>query len=343
MSRGGRLPNPIRAAGNAARRIHDTSVAVEAMRRELAELRSQLDAATDRLDRAQAGVDDGLRRTTDLLHAADGDASARHAQVVEILHLLRDDEPANRERLWTLRSTPEYELAFEEPEPLVSFCIATYASTRTLLERALPSVLAQTYERIEVVIVGDAAAPEVGDAVRKIGDPRVRYANMSMRGPYPEDPAARWHVAGGPPLNEAMRLARGRWIAGMDDDDEATPDRVELLLGAARARRLELSYGRLEMRSPSGAVRHLGTFPPAWGEIGIQSTLVHAGLRFVAPELSDALFGLPGDWSRIRRMMRMGVRMGMIDDVVVRYYPNREWADESQSASGTVSPGGAEA
>jgi hypothetical protein len=54
---------------------------------------------------------------------------------------------------------------------------------------------------------------------------------------------------------------------------------------------------------------------------------MHAGLRFVGAELGDALFDVPGDWSRIRRMMRIGVRMGMIDDVVVHYYPNQEWSD----------------
>lgn len=248
-----------------------------------------------------------------------------HAETLEILRLVHDDEPANRQRLWRVRETPGYAQAFEEPEPLVSVCIATYTNTALLLERALPSVLSQTYERIEVVIVGDAAAPEVGRAVEAVGDPRVRYANLTLRGPYPEEPQALWGVAGGPPSNEAMRLARGRWIASMDDDDESTPDRVELLLRAARERQLEFCYGQIEAHLPDGGTVTPCDFPPAPQKTGLQGSLMHTDMRFICAELGDALFGITGDWSRIRRMMRIGVRMGMIDDVVLHYYPNLLW------------------
>jgi hypothetical protein len=302
-------------------------VGIERVLGELAQLRAQLAAVVDQLDRDHAASDRALSSVTAALEAEIGAAATRDARARETLQLLRDDEPGNRRRLWELRGTPEYTLAYEEPEPLVSFCIATYDNTEMLLGRALPSILNQTYERIEVVVVGDAAAPGVQTALASIGDPRVRYENMTVRGPYPDDPVARWHVAGALPVNEALQLARGRWIAGMDDDDEATPDRVERLLAAARERRLELCYGRLEVRVPQTEPRYLGSFPPTWGQIGMQSSLMHAGLRFVGAELGDALFDVPGDWSRIRRMMRIGVRMGMIDDVVVHYYPNQEWSD----------------
>ena len=52
---------------------------------------------------------------------------------------------------------------------------------------------------------------------------------------------------------------------------------------------------------------------------------MHAGLAFIASELGDALFGLVGDWARVRRMLRVGVRIGMIEDFVLDYYPNRRW------------------
>lgn len=247
-----------------------------------------------------------------------------HADTRALLHVLRDDEPANRQRLWRIRETAEYALAFEEPEPLVSVCIATYTNTEMLLERALPSVLGQSYERIEVVIVGDGAAPEVEAAVKTVRDPRVRYANMTMRGPYPEAREQLWRVAGGPPSNEALRLARGRWIASMDDDDESAPDRVEVLLRGAREHGLEFCYGLIERCAPD-ATTLLGQFPPAFANVGLQASLMHTDLRYICAELSDAEFGETGDWSRIRRMMRLGVRMGMIDQVVLRYYPASLW------------------
>ena len=112
------------------------------------------------------------------------------------------------------------------------------------MERALPSMLAQTYERIEIVIVGDAAAPEIERAVKSVGDPRVRFVNQTYRGPYDEAGERLWYVAGGPPSNEALRVARGRWIASMDDDDVCRPERVEMLLKAVREHELEFGYGR---------------------------------------------------------------------------------------------------
>lgn len=259
------------------------------------------------------------------VNALGNQVAAQHAETLEILQLLRDDEPATRQHLWGIRETEQYAQAFEEPEPLVSICIATYTNTKLLLERALPSVLAQSYERIEVVIVGDAADPEVARSIRRLADPRVRYSNMTVRGPYPESREALWRVAGGPPSNEAMRLARGRWIASMDDDDESTPDRVEVLLRAARERDLEFCYGQIEMHSPDGGSALVCEFPPGYAKTGLQGSLMHTDLRFVCAELGDALFSLTGDWSRIRRMLRIGIRMGMIDDVVLHYYPGLLW------------------
>lgn len=252
-------------------------------------------------------------------------AQERHAETLAILRLVHDDEPQNRQRLWRIRETDQYARAFEEPEPLVSVCIATYTNTEMLLERAIPSVLGQTYERIEVVIVGDGAAPEVERAVKSIRDPRVRYSNMTIRGPYPDATDELWRVAGGPPSNEAMRLARGRWIASMDDDDESTPNRVELLLRAARERDLEFCYGQIAQHHPGGETIFPCEFPPRYEKAGLQASIMHTDMRFICAELGDAVFRVVGDWSRIRRMMRIGVRMGMIDDVVLHYYPGQLW------------------
>ena len=320
-----RIPRPVRAARNAAQRLYDTALGVEQITGRLAVVSRQLETATARLDVLEAESRNDRQAVLDVLERDQADYRERQAHTLAVLQLLSDDEPANRQRLWRLRESAEYARAFEEPEPLVSFCIATYTNTKVLLERALPSLLCQTYERIEVVVVGDAASPEVERAVKSIGDPRVRYANMTFRGPYPDDSEQRWYVAGGPPVNEAMRLARGRWIAPMDDDDESAPGRAEVLLRAARERELEFAYGQLEVRAPDTTMQNICVFPPELGKIGLQCSLMHGGLRFICPELGDALFGLPGDWSRIRRMMRIGVRMGMIDDVVVHYYPNRLW------------------
>jgi glycosyltransferase involved in cell wall biosynthesis len=230
-----------------------------------------------------------------------------------------------RERLRLLRATPEYEEAFSAPDPLVTVAIPTYDGYRELVGRALPSVLAQTYRHIEVIVVGDAAPPETGRLIAELEDERITYVNLNRRGPYPEDDRQRWLVAGAPPYNEAVARARGLWLAAMDDDDALTPDHLERLLAAARRDRYEVCYGRLREVRPDGDHRLLGEFPPRLGQFGWQAAIYHAGLRFFEAETADALFGHPSDWGMCRRMLRAGVRFGMVEAPVVDYYPSQLW------------------
>jgi glycosyltransferase involved in cell wall biosynthesis len=209
---------------------------------------------------------------------------------------------------------------------LVSICIPTYTNTRGLMERAIPSALAQKHENIEVVVVGDTAPPETADAIERLGDPRVRFENLAIRGPYPDDPHRRWLVAGIPALNRSMDLAEGAWIAILNDDDAHRPNHVSSLLEGARAGRNEVVYGKLEQHAPDGSTEIRGVFPPETGRFGWQRAIQHAHIgRLFRYELAAALFDEPGDWHRARRMLRAGVRFAMVDAVVCDYYPTALW------------------
>lgn len=267
------------------------------------------------------------------------DAAATHAErAAGIARHIYDEEPLNRRRLNELRRGEEYELAFTEPDPLVSFLVPTYDSFRTLRDVALPSILGQTHSNLEVIVVGDCAPPETAEAIASLDDPRVTYLNRTIRGPYPEDPSRRWFVVGTPPVNDALALVTGRWIGVLGDDDALRPTHTEHLLAAARERRLEHCYGRQEVHFAAGDPIVLGEFPPTLGQWGLQAAIYHAGLRYFESELSDAIYEEPNDWSKCRRMMRAGVRIGMIDEVVVDKHERRrhsaaEWrAGEVPSA-----------
>jgi glycosyltransferase involved in cell wall biosynthesis len=241
----------------------------------------------------------------------------------DILQLVYDREPELRERLRRLRDEPAYERAFVDPEPLVSVVIATYDHCELLVGRAIPSVLAQSYGNIEVVVVGDAAPAETAHRVAELGDPRVRYQNLPVRGPYPPQPRDLWHVAGVPPRNAAVALARGLWIAPLDDDDAFRPEHVERLLERAQRGRHEVAYGVLQCLMNDGSEFPLGTFPPQFGHFGWQAAIFHAGLSFFEMELADWLFYSPADWSLCRRMVRAGVRFTMLDEIVTDHYESR--------------------
>lgn len=291
---------------------------VAELRQQVADLRAEISAQHD----AQiAQAQDLFNRTTVQLDAV----KASHTQLLAAARVAADDPSGARATLRALRSTPEYAAAYTDPDPLVSIVMPTYTNAEGLRERSVPSALAQTHANVEVVIVGDVAPPEVADAVASFDDPRVRFENLTQRGPYPEEPRDFWYTAGTYPINRAMELSRGQWIAVLNDDDAFRPDFVESLLAHARETRTEVAYGKLRHHEPDKDDWDLGAFPPQNHAFGWQMALQHGGLRAFEYELWAPVFDEPGDWNRAGRMLRAGVQFSMLDQVVADYWPSTLW------------------
>jgi hypothetical protein len=226
-------------------------------------------------------------------------------------------------QLATIRSEAEYDAAWEENEPLVSVRIGTYNRADVLCERALASVRAQTYEHWEVIVVGDALTDDTEERIQAIGDPRIRFFNLAVRGPYPADDFDRWLVAGTPPANAALREARGRWIAPLDDDDTWDDDHIEVLLERARQTRAEVVYGRLrtcDAASGTPLSHEIGSWPPAFTQFGFQAALLHGALRRFEYDMNAHWIEESGDWNLVRRLWDAGVRFGYLDRAVGTYF-----------------------
>lgn len=250
-------------------------------------------------------------------------------RVQPMLRAIVAEESENRRRLHAARAAADYEAAYLDPDPLVSVTLATHDRPRTLVERSLPSVLAQTHTNLEVLVVGDAAAPDVAEAVAALGDPRISYANLSQR--VTAHPDARRHqlVGSTMPRNEAARRARGRWLLHFDDDDHLRPDAVASLLELARQEHAEVAYGGFEEHYPGGRTSRAIAFPPTAGCFGWQGAIVHAGLRFFERELVAAHLESAGDMYLLERMLRAGVRFGGLDQIVWDYYASARWEASS--------------
>lgn len=221
-------------------------------------------------------------------------------------------------RLWLERVSTRG--LYREAEPLVSVLIPTFNRAALLTERALASVLRQTYQRFEVVIVGDACTDQTQSALKRVGDARVRFYNLPSRGPYPEDPYHCWLAAGSIPANKALTLARGSWVAWLDDDDEFSDDHIEVLLSACLRRKLEFAYGIMDMEVASNVWKPVGSYPPELGQICNASVLYGAHLRFFKYDVECWRHNEPNDWNLWKRMWGSGVRMGFLDHVVGRHF-----------------------
>jgi O-antigen biosynthesis protein len=216
----------------------------------------------------------------------------------------------------------------DDPEPLVTVVIPTYQRPDTI-ERSVESARAQTYERLEILVVGDHTDDRTAHILAAIGDARLRFVNLPHQGIYPAEPRLRRLVAGATPMNVGIDLAAGAWIAHCDDDDELVPDQVEVLLGDAKRRRLEMIYSRFQLieypapeAEPGTApeVHVVGSEPMRFGVVGRGTVLYSLGLRFMKYETECWRIRDPADWNLWKRMLLAGVRIGFNDAVTYRYH-----------------------
>jgi glycosyltransferase involved in cell wall biosynthesis len=110
--------------------------------------------------------------------------------------------------------------------PLVSVVLPTHNRSATL-PRAIRSVLDQTYEHLELVVVDDASDDGTAELVRAFDDDaRVQFLHLDTRG------------GPGRARNVGIRESAGELVAFQDSDDEWLPlkleRQVELLQSNAR-------------------------------------------------------------------------------------------------------------
>jgi hypothetical protein len=279
------------------------------------------------LDRRFGAVHDHLNELANRIERV-GEKTARHDSELErlsrrvdeellpALRLLAGNDPDNRRRLAEARQSPDYALAYQDAEPLVTVIVPTHASSTTLSERMLPSILSQTHRQLEVLVIGDGEPPAVS-----ADDSRVRSLAVTQRYAYP-DPQRHWLAASTLTRNEGYRLARGRWLFDVDDDDALPPDAIERLLSVCREQRFEAIQGQIREHRPDGTT---GLIEPQPLELPLKGALVHSHLRFFERDHVASAFGVPGDWFRGERMVRAGVRIGFVDDVTYEYFPSSLW------------------
>jgi len=101
-------------------------------------------------------------------------------------------------------------------KPLVSVVMLTYKRA-DIVPRAIDSILAQTFKDFEFIILNDGSPDNTDEVIEKYvkKDSRIRYyKNDQNRGiSYSR--------------NRAASLARGKYVAIMDDDDESLPERLQ--------------------------------------------------------------------------------------------------------------------
>lgn len=113
--------------------------------------------------------------------------------------------------------------------PLVSVIVPTY-NRPDMLEEAIASILAQTYTNFEIIVVNDCGR-DVGELVQSLN--RLNNITYVRHGSNRGLAAAR---------NSGIKLARGKYIAYLDDDDIFYPDHLGTLVGCLEQNEYQVAY-----------------------------------------------------------------------------------------------------
>ena len=169
-------------------------------------------------------------------------------------------------------------------ETVVSVVVPVRDAVATL-QGALNSVLEQTFMEFELILVDDGSTDGSAEVLRQVSerDPRVRVVS---------NPDSGLTTA----LNHGVSLARGRYIARQDADDQSMPDRFERQVAYLDRHQDVCAVGSATM-IVDGAGGVLGAFPMRFGVAAVRAGLRSAratpvhGAMMIRRESLDAIGG----------------------------------------------------
>jgi glycosyltransferase involved in cell wall biosynthesis len=98
--------------------------------------------------------------------------------------------------------------------PLISIVIPTYNHS-IYLKKALTSVINQTFENWEVIVVDNYSSDDTSKIINTYNDPRIKYIKNHNNGVIANS------------RNNGIKFAKGEWIAFLDSDDWWKPEKLK--------------------------------------------------------------------------------------------------------------------
>ncbi len=197
---------------------------------------------------------------------------------------------------------------------LVSVIIPAYNQGH-YLDKAVQSVLGQTYPDFEIIIVDDGSTDNTASIGCSYTVPYIHYVRQENQGLS----AAR---------NTGLRFAQGEFISYLDSDDLFLPDKLKLLMeafdthpefGFVAGQAIPIN----EAGAPIGKLYDSPIPEPAeelllGNPLHVGSVLVRRTWQDRAGEFDIALRSYE-DWDMWLRLVRLGCRMGWVDQPVSLY------------------------
>lgn len=114
-------------------------------------------------------------------------------------------------------------------EELVSIIMPSY-NTGNFIEETIDSVINQTYQNWELLIVDDCSTDNTEEIIKSIKDTRIKFFKNQI------------NSGAAISRNFALKKAKGRWIAFLDSDDLWLPEKLEKQIKFMRENEFYFSY-----------------------------------------------------------------------------------------------------
>lgn len=120
-------------------------------------------------------------------------------------------------------------MSLDTKKPLISVIIPAHNSAKTI-SVAVVSILSQTYDNLEVIVVNDNSTDNTEKIIRNIKntDQRLKYFLLPSDDPQRFNKRGRNINAGYMARNYGLEQAHGEWITFQDADDASLLNRIEV-------------------------------------------------------------------------------------------------------------------
>lgn len=202
--------------------------------------------------------------------------------------------------------------------PMISVIMTVYNAER-YLDESIKSILEQTYQDFEFIIINDGSTDRSLDILQRYKGKHknIILVNRDNRGLINS-------------LNEGLNLASGKYIARMDADDISLPERFYKQLVLMEEERLDICGGHYFLIDENSAINGMNLTPRSHDlcKLSLASMVPFAHpsvmIRNAFLRENNLLYGqskyiYAEDLDLWERMFSLGGRFGNVDDLIFKY------------------------
>ena len=200
----------------------------------------------------------------------------------------------------------------------ITVLMSVYNTPREQLKLAIESILNQTYTEFEFLIIGDGIKKEDIEFIKSYQDKRIKLEINNQ------------NIGLIKSLNKGIKIARGKYLARMDTDDIAYPDRLEKQIKFMKKHsEYAIVSGRADFFDESGIY---GT-SKIYGEIQKKDVFksnpcIHPTM-LINKNVIQEIGGYPNflrceDYAMIMQMLASGKRIYVLEDILLKYRMDKQ-------------------